>query len=396
MNGFSLFLFHIFLLTLLRGSHAGLEKCLRVVNPNPSGKRVKIVLFRDYPVLPNHYKQDGECWRVVHTDAIKVNGVCSDFVVHKENILLYRNCRSVHDRKSIEFKQCFWNKNNVIFWDEVDAEGAFVNSVVKVELFDYKGCEKRMNVSTVTVKKIPEGSIPSNPPLFNTVSLSQSPSTSPMQSAKPSPSSTAAKYFTPRPSSTPTKSARPVHSSTPTPSASLTQSAFPSAPLKSIISASPSSSHMSTYPSLPILNECLTLKVHTTVNGTSAKTSIITFFHRDKKVLPQVHSGTGMCKDFVRTGSIRFEKRYCKPFKAHMPPMGLANQCLNQHDSGTPEYRNCYYTQNNVKSTVYYRIYSNFPKQGQPVLFELFKQNNCTDIIEKGVANILKVTKSVL
>lgn len=395
MNGFS-FLFCIYFFSLLRHSQAGLEKCLRVVNPNKSGTKVKIVLFRDYIVLPNHYKQEGECWRVIHTDAVKVNGVCTDFPVHKEDVLLYRKCKSLHDRKSIEFKRCFWNKDNVIFWHEVDADGAFVNSVVMVELFDYKGCEKRMNVSAITVKKIPEHSIRSNPPLLTTISFSQSPSNSPIQSARPSPSTSAAKYFTPRPSTTPTHSGQPFQSTTPTPTASLIRSAFPSSPLQPSLSASPSYSHRSTYGHLRTLNECVTVKVHTTVNGTSARTSIITFLHRDKKVLPQLYSGIGVCKDIVRTGSIRIDQRYCKPFKVHVPLKGLVNQCLNQYSSGTSEYRKCYYTQRNVKSTVYYRIYSNLPKQGQPVMLELFQQSNCTKMIKKSVTNIIKVTKWVL
>lgn len=395
MNGVPV-LFCIYLLSLLQSSHAGLEKCLRVVNPNKLGTRVKIVLFRDSTVLPHHYKKEGECWRVIHTDAVKVNGICTDFTVHKENILLYRKCNSIHDRKSIAFKRCFWNQQNVIFWDEVDAEGAFVNSVVKVELFDHKGCEKRMNVSTVTVMKIPERSIPSNPRMLSTISFSQSPSQSPIPSATAKPSTPAAKKFSPRPSSTPTRSAKPIYSLTPAPSARLIQSAFPSSSLQPSMSQSPSFSYASTAGQSQTLKECVTLKVHTTVNGTSTRTSIISFFHRDRKVLPQIHSGTGICKEIVRTGSIRIDNRYCKPFKAHAPQIGLVNQCLEQHANGSPEYRKCYYTSRNVKSTAFYRIYSDLPKQDQPVLLELFHHTNCTDLIRKGVVKITKLTKSVL
>lgn len=130
-----------------------LSECIYMKGPRENGTKVLLFNYRDWKVLPHHYNQEGTCRRVIHTDSVKVNGVCSNLDFHPDNIERFRECvAKFPDKKSKQYRMCIWTPDVVSRGGLVDTVRAWRGSTVKVELFDHPDCVKRLIKGKIVVR----------------------------------------------------------------------------------------------------------------------------------------------------------------------------------------------------------------------------------------------------
>lgn len=148
-------------------SGQSLARCLFVTlearDATTSTTRLHIGIFRDWTVLPDHYRGAGRCKRIVHADGVRMNdGQCMWFELHPRDRELYSTCKRKHARASQMFRMCFWTRENVrrgrtVEINEEGKNGREMGSEldrggrVFVELFDDTECEKRIDKGVLTV-----------------------------------------------------------------------------------------------------------------------------------------------------------------------------------------------------------------------------------------------------
>lgn len=135
------------------GEKGTLAECIYMKNPRANGTKVLLLNYRDWKTLPHHYKQEGTCRRVVHTDSVRVNGVCSNLDFHPDNINRYRFCvAKFPDKKSIQYRKCIWAPWSVNRGGVVTTTGAKKGATLLVELFDDPDCVKRLVRGRITIR----------------------------------------------------------------------------------------------------------------------------------------------------------------------------------------------------------------------------------------------------
>lgn len=138
--------------------NADLNRCFRLKELSPDRKTGKLLLSKY--VLSDFHNKDGDCQKVVHADSIKINGVCNDVSVHKDNLKELKTCFKIHPNiKSDAFIRCRWNKRNVISQSYVSI-GKSYSGRFEIKLYDKAGCELLIEKGTIsTVQKTDANSI---------------------------------------------------------------------------------------------------------------------------------------------------------------------------------------------------------------------------------------------
>lgn len=123
----------------------GLSECITLVRPNDYGTQVVLRLFRDEKVLPQFYRQEGHCRKLVRTRSVVVNGVCTNIELYSYEEARYKRCLDVGSqdrnyRRTEAFRRCNWTKKNVRLAAIVNAHDATLSSLVLVKLYTQENC----------------------------------------------------------------------------------------------------------------------------------------------------------------------------------------------------------------------------------------------------------------